>query len=198
MADEAIEVLESGLDAIRAGNTPLWFPRVASALGYAYALAGRLTEAVELAEAAVAEGDSMQLRGGRSLLLAYAGEVYVLAGRLDEARQSGQRALVSATAQMERGYEGWALRLLAETALRSAPSDCTHAADFARRALVIAQELGMRPLAAHAHSLLGRSLEVVGDVESARSHLAAAVELLESMNMSRWLGPARDSRERLA
>ena len=197
MADEAIEVLESGLDAIRAGNTPLWFPRVASALGYAYALAGRLTEAVELAEAAVAEGDSMQLLGGRSLLLGYAGEVYLLAGRLDEARQSGQRALVSATEQMERGYEGWALRLLAETALRSAPSDCTHAADFARRALVIAQELGMRPLAAHAHSLLGRSLEVVGDVESARSHLAAAVELLESMNMSRWLGPARDSRERL-
>jgi len=38
---------------------------------------------------------------------------------------------------------------------------------------------------------------VVGDVESARSHLSAAVELLESMNMSRWLGPARDSLARL-
>jgi len=197
VADEAIEILEFGLDAIRAGNTPLWFPRVASALGYAYALAGRLTEAVELAEAAVAEGDSMQLLGGRSLLLAYAGEVYVLAGRLDEARQSGQRALVSATEQMERGYEGWALRLLAETAVRSAPSDSTHVANFARRALTIAQELGMRPLAAHAHLLLGRSLALVGDVGSARSHLSAAVGLLESMNMSRWLGPARDSLERL-
>jgi len=197
VADEAIEILEFGLDAIRAGNTPLWFPRVASALGYAYALAGRLTEAVELTEAAVAEGDSMQLLGGRSLLLAYAGEVYVLAGRLDEARQSGQRALVSATEQMERGYEGWALRLLAETAVRSAPSDSTHVADFARRALTIAEELGMRPLAAHAHLLLGRSLALVGDVGSARSHLSAAVGLLESMNMSRWLGPARDSLERL-
>ena len=198
MADEAIEVLESGLDAIRAGNTPLWFPRVASALGYAYALAGRLTEAVELAEAAVAEADSMQLLGGRSLLLAYAGEVYLLAGRLDEARLSGQRALVSATEHMERGYEGWALRLLTETAIRSAPSESTHVADFARRALAIAQELGMRPLAAHAHFLLGRSLAVVGAVESARSHLSAAVGLLESMNMPRWLGPARDSLERLA
>ena len=166
-------------------------------MGYAYALAGRLTEAVELTEAAVAEGDSMQLLGGRSLLLAYAGEVYVLAGRLDEARQSGQRALVSATEQMERGYEGWALRLLAETALRSAPSDSTHVADLARRALAIAQELGMRPLAAHAHLLLGRSLAGVGDVESARSHLSAAVGLLENMYMSRWLGPARDSLERL-
>src|SRR5215467_4618781 len=98
---------------------------------------------------------------------------------------------------MDRGYEGWALRVLAETALRSAPSDSTHVADFARRALAIAQELGMRPLAAHAHLLIGHSLAVVGDVESARSHLSAAVRLLESMNMSRWLGPARDSLARL-
>src|SRR6202011_1192748 len=80
-ADRAIAALEVGLEAVRAGNTPLWFPRVASALAYAYALAGRLLPAVELAEAAVAGGDSMQLVGGRSLLLTYAGEVYLLAGR---------------------------------------------------------------------------------------------------------------------
>ena len=140
----------------------------------------------------------MQLVGGRSLLLAYAGEAYLLAGRLDEARESAQRALVSATEHMERGYEGWALRLLAETALRSATADISHVGDLARRALAVAQELGMRPLAAHAHCVLGRSLAVAADVERARDHLSAAVGLLESMNMQRWLGPARDALDRLA
>jgi len=198
MAAQGIAALESGLDAIRVGKTPLWFPRVASALAYAYALAGRLTEAVELVEAALAGGDSMRLLGGRSLLLAYAGEVYLLAGRLDEARENAQRALLSATEHMERGYEGWALRLLAETALRSATADISQVGDVARRALAVAQGLGMRPLAAHAHFVLGRSLAVAGDVERARDHLSAAVGLLESMNMQRWLGPARDALDRFA
>lgn len=197
-ADQAIAALEAGLEAVRAGNTPLWFPRIASALAYAYALAGRLTQAVELAEAAVAGGDSMQLLGGRSLLLAYAGDVYLLAGRSDDARRSARRALDAATENMERGYEGWALRLLAETALRSDPADITGATDYARQALAVAEELGMRPLAAHAHLALGRSLAAAADPAGATHHLAAAVELLGEMKMRAWLGPARDALARLA
>jgi len=87
---------------------------------------------------------------------------------------------------------------LAETALRSATADISQVGDVARRALAVAQGLGMRPLAAHAHFVLGRSLAVAGDVERARDHLSAAVGLLESMNMQRWLGPARDALDRLA
>src|SRR5262249_29607219 len=85
-ADRAIESLEQGLQAVRAGNSPLWFPRLAAALGAAYGLAGRLTEALSLAEAAVAQGIAMNLMGGHSLLLTYLGEVGLLVGRHEEAR----------------------------------------------------------------------------------------------------------------
>jgi len=192
-AEQAITALESGLATAHAGHTPLWFPRVASTLACAYALAGRLSEAVELAESAVAQGDSMQLLGGRSLLLAYVGQVYLAAGRVDDARQSAHSALVSATEHIERGHEGWALQLLAETALQSAPIDSTGAADFARRALAVAWELGMGPLAARAHLALGQSLAATADPASASAEFTEAIKLLEQMHMQRWLGPARDT-----
>ncbi|HEY4910365.1 MAG TPA: hypothetical protein VIJ73_12730, partial [Methylomirabilota bacterium] len=126
------------------------------------------------------------------------GEVYLLAGRHDDARRSAHVALASAIEHRERGYEGWALRLLAEIALRSDPADVTRATDYARRALAVAEELGMRPLAAHAHLALGRSLAAAADPADAKHHLAAAVELLVQMNMRAWIGPARDALERLA
>jgi len=194
----AINALEQSLEAVRAGHTHLWFPRVASALAYAYALAGRPSQAVELAEAAVAGGDSMQLVGGRSLLLAYAGEVYLLAGRRDDARHSAQQALDSAIEHKERGYEGWALRLLAEIALASDPPDVTQAIDLARRTLAVAEELDMRPLAARAHLALGSSLAASADANGAKHHLATAAGLLEEMDMQAWLDQARAELERLA
>jgi tetratricopeptide (TPR) repeat protein len=191
-------VLERSLEAVRAGNSLLWFPRVASALGYAYALAGRPTDALPLTEAAVAEGASMNLMGGHSLLLAYLGEARLLAGRREDARQSAEQALTLARDHKERGYEGWTLRLLAEIAFRSDPPDHALALEYGRRALAVAEALGMRPLAARCHLAIGRSLARVADQEAATRHLAAASQLLGQMDMQAWLGQARAELERLA
>jgi len=197
-ADKAIAALEQGLQAVRAGNSPLWFPRLASILGSAYGLAGRLTEAVSLTEAAVAQGAAMNLMGGHSLLLAYLSEVYLLAGRHDDARQNAERALGLARAHREPGYEGWALRLLAEIALGSDPPDTARATEYGGKALAMAEELGMRPLVAHCHLVLGRSLAQSTDPAAARRHLAAARQLLDEMDMQAWLGQAQAELERLA
>ncbi len=197
-ADRAIAALERSLEAVRAGNSPLWFPRVASALGYAYALAGRLTDALALTEAAVAEAASMKLVGGHSLLLAYLSEAYLLAGRREEARQSAERALDLARDHKERGYEGWTSCLLADIALRSDPTDATRATGYARQALAVAEELGMRPLMARCHLALGRSLARAADPDAATRHLAAALQLLREMDMQAWLQHARTELERLA
>jgi tetratricopeptide (TPR) repeat protein len=197
-ADKAIAALEKGLQAVRAGNSPLWFPRLASALGCAYGLAGRLTEALSLTEAAVAQGAAMNLMGGHSLLLAYLSEAYLLAGRHEDARQSAERALALARAHKESGYEGWALRLLAEIALGSDPPDTGRAMEYGRKALVLAEELGMRPLMAHCHLVLGRSLAQGTDPAAAKRHLAAAGQLLGEMGMQAWLEQARGVLERLA
>jgi tetratricopeptide (TPR) repeat protein len=197
-ADKSIAALEQGLQAVRAGNSPLWFPRLASTLGSAYGLAGRLPEALSLTETAAAQGAAMNLMGGHSLLLAYLSEAYLLAGRHDDARQNAERALDLARAHKEAGYEGWALRLLAQIVLASDPSDASEATEYGSKALTIAEELGMRPLMAHCHLVLGRSLAQGADLGAARQHLAAASRLLEEMDMQAWLGQARAELERLA
>jgi tetratricopeptide (TPR) repeat protein len=196
-ADRAIAALEQSLEAVRAGNSPLWFPRVASALGYAYALAGRLTDALALTEAAVSQGAVMNLMGGHSLLLAYLSEAQLLAGRTEDARQSAEQALALAREHKERGYEGWALRLLAEIALRSDPPDTVRAIEHGRSAQAVAEALGMRPLVAQCHLTLARSLARAADPDAERGHLAAATKLLGEMDMQAWLGQARAELDRL-
>ena len=196
-ADKAIDALELGLQAVRAGNSPLWFPRLASALGSAYGLAGRLPEALSLTEAAVTQGVAMNLMGGHSLLLTYLGEVHLLAGRPDVARRHAEQALELARAHTEPGFEGWALRLLAEITLASNPLNLARAADYADKALTKAEELGMRPLMAHSHRALGRALAQGMDPAATRRHIAAANQLFGEMDMQAWLGPARLELERL-
>jgi class 3 adenylate cyclase/tetratricopeptide (TPR) repeat protein len=196
-ADKAIDALELGLQAVRAGNSPLWFPRLASALGSAYGLAGRLPEALSLTEAAVTQGVAMNLMGGHSLLLVYLGEVHLLAGRPDVARRHAEQALELARAHTEPGFEGWALRLLAEITLASNPLNLARAADYADKALTKAEELGMRPLMAHSHRALGRALAQGMDPAATRRHIAAANQLFGEMDMQAWLGPARLELERL-
>jgi tetratricopeptide (TPR) repeat protein len=196
--ENAIAALEPGLQAVRAGNSPLWFPRLASTLGSAYGLAGRLAEAVSLTEAAVAQGAAMNLMGGHSLLLTYLSEAYLLAGQHEDARQNAEQALELARAHKEPGYEGWALRLLAEIALAANPPHAARAMEFGHKALSMAEELGMRPLMAHCRLVLGRSLAQGADPDAARRHLAAATQLFGEMDMQAWLGQARADLERLA
>src|SRR4029453_9877555 len=197
-ADKAIAALEQGLQAVRAGNSPLWFPRLASILGSAYGLAGRLTEALSLTEAAANQGAAMNLMGGHSLLLTYLSEAYLLAGRHEDARRNAERALELARAKKESGYEGWALRLLAEITLGSNPPDAARATEYGSKALTIAAELGMRPLTAHCHLVLGRALAQGTDPGEASRHLAAASQLRGEMEMQAWVGQARDGLDRLA
>jgi class 3 adenylate cyclase/tetratricopeptide (TPR) repeat protein len=189
-ADKAIAALEQGLQAVRAGNSPLWFPRLASALGCAYGLAGRLTEALSLTEAAVAQGGAMNLMGGHSLLLAYLSEAYLLAGRHEDARQNAERSLGLARAHKELGYEGRALRLLAEIALGSDPPDAARAMEYGRKALTMAEDLGMRPLMAHCHLVLGRLYRRTGQRADAQEQLTTATAMLREMDMRFWLEKA--------
>ena len=56
----------------------------------------------------------------------------------------------------------------------------------------------MRPLMAHCHLVLGRSLAQGPDLDAAKRHLTAASQLLGEMDMQTWLGQARVELERLA
>jgi hypothetical protein len=55
------------------------------------------------------------------------------------------------------------------------------------QALVLAEALGMRPLAAHCHRGLGTLYGALGRREQACAALATAVELYRAMDMTFWL-----------
>jgi tetratricopeptide (TPR) repeat protein len=186
----AIPVLERCLDLSRVYNNLFLFSETASALGCAYALSGRVAEALPLLEQAEQRGAAMGTMGGQSLRVGYVSEAYLLAGRMQEAVQRAGRALTLSRDHKERGHEAWALRLLGEIAAQQTPPEIVPATQHYRQALALAEELGMRPLMAHCHRGLGTLYATTGQREQARAALSTAVEMYRAMEMTFWLPEA--------
>jgi DNA-binding NtrC family response regulator/tetratricopeptide (TPR) repeat protein len=181
----AIAMLERGLGLCQAWNIGGWFANLASHLGYAYALSGRVAEAVPLLEQAV--GSKVLTVGMGIVWMAYLSEAYLLAGRTDEANQLADRALDLARQHNEPSNQAWVLRLLGEIATRHDPPIVEPVEDHYRQALAMAEELGMRPLAAHCHRGLGTLYAKIGWREQAGAELSTAIELYRAMDMTFWL-----------
>jgi DNA-binding NtrC family response regulator/tetratricopeptide (TPR) repeat protein len=180
-ADGAAAGLEQSLDLARTWDIPVWVPIVSAELGAAYILAGRLPEAVRLLEQALSTSWKVDV----SLWTSWLGEAHLRAGRLDEADRHALRALELARASGERGNEAQACRLLGEISARTEERHA-RAADLYGRGLALADELGMRPLAAHCHLGLGK-LHRRGPASAlAARHLAAAVATYDELGMVRW------------
>jgi tetratricopeptide (TPR) repeat protein len=176
----ALPLLERTMGLWQEADLPGYFPLIAAALGAAYTLAGRVTDAVLLLMQAM--GQSMH--GSCRLPL---GKAQMLAGRLEEAHALAEQALTLARAHQERGRQAYALHLLGEIAARCEPPDVDQAATHYCQALALAEELGMRPLQAHCHCGLGTFYAAIGQREQARAALATAVEMYRGMAMTFWL-----------
>jgi tetratricopeptide (TPR) repeat protein len=183
----AIPALERCLDLFRVFNILPWFPETASALGCAYACAGRATEALPLLEQAEQSGTAMGTMGGQSLRVGYMSEAYLLAGHMQEAVQLAERALDLARTHKERGHEAWFMRLLGEIAAHQVPPEVESAAHHYRQALALAEELGMHPLQAHCHLGLGTLYAKTSQREQARAALSTAIAMYRAMDMTFWL-----------
>jgi tetratricopeptide (TPR) repeat protein len=182
----AIAALQRGQDLCQVANVQVWLPPTAAALGYTYALAGCLAEAVPLLEQAV-EQDTSWRGGGYVLGVAWLGETYLLANRMEEARTRATRALALSQTRKERGNEAWTLRLLGDIAAHSVPLEVEQAETYYRQVLILAEELGMRPLQAHCHRGLGTLYAATGQREQARAALSTAMEMYRAMDMTFWL-----------
>jgi class 3 adenylate cyclase/tetratricopeptide (TPR) repeat protein len=183
----AITVLERALPVDPVDPVARPWPFVASALGAAYTHVGRVGEALHLLDAAVQRADAMKLRANHSLRLARLSEAHLGAGRPERAYSVAAQALDVAQEHRERGHEAYALRLLAAIEVERESPVLDRAEDSYRRALTLAQQLGMRPLQAHCHRGLGRLYARRGDSEAAEVELAAARELFRTMDMRFWL-----------
>ena len=177
--ETAIEALDRAHVVVRTWKLQPW--AVLGRLGYAFALSGRARDGRQLLEEVVRSATTMSSMGvGRAMQLAWLGEACVLEGRFEDALCHGHDGLVLARTQEERGHEAWCVRLLGVIASSRRPCDTASAEGYYRHALALADELGMRPLAAHCHSHLADLLENER-AGQAREHRLAAVAMYREM-----------------
>jgi tetratricopeptide (TPR) repeat protein len=189
--NKAIPVLEQGLEVCNAwGLHALSFHGVASFLGAAYVLAGRVAEALPLLERVVQQTDAMGVFWDHVLGVIPLGEGYLRAGRIEDALHQAQHAVDVCRQHQQHSHEAWALRLLGEIAAHDDSPQVESAAAHYRQALTLAAELGMRPLQAHCHLGLGTLYARIGRREQARAELSTAIELYRAMDMTFWLPQA--------
>jgi class 3 adenylate cyclase/tetratricopeptide (TPR) repeat protein len=186
----ALPLLERAVGICQDTDLPVFFPRVAAALGAAYTLDGHIADAVPLLTQATEQATAMERVDLQVLCSLPLGEAQVLAGRLEEAHTLAERALALARAHQERGHQAYALRLLGEIAAHRAPPEATLAEDYYQQALALADELGMHPLQAHCHRGLGTLYAKTGRSEQAHTELTTAIDLYCAMGMIFWLPQA--------
>jgi tetratricopeptide (TPR) repeat protein len=178
------------MSVCREADLPVFVPRLAAALGAAYTLAGRITEAIALLLQAMERTAASDMAGFQALCRLPLGEAHFLAGRFEEAQTLAECALSIAREQQERGNEAYALRLLGEIAAHRDPPARAMAQSHYHQALALAEELGMRPLVAHCHLGVGSLSLKLGMGELAHSELSAAIALYRAMEMCLWLPQA--------
>jgi len=183
---QAISLLARGLALCQTWDIQSWLHTAAGGLGHAYALSGRVAEALPLLEQAA----SMGSRSGHAIYTARLSEAYLLAGQIDKASTLAEQALALARERKERGYQAWALRLCGEIASQSDPPEIESAEAYYQQALALAEELGMRLLQAHCHHGLGTLYRQTGRDTLARTALSTAIELYRVMDMTFWLPAA--------
>jgi class 3 adenylate cyclase/tetratricopeptide (TPR) repeat protein len=163
--------------------------QVASAsLGAAYTLAGRTGEAVACLEEAVEAGESTN--GVAPSTLVSLGRAYLTAGRPDDAAGRAREALAVCRERTIRNLEANTIHLMGDIAAGRKPLALEEAVQHYRRALVLASELGMRPLVAHCHLGLGKLYRRTAKRQEAQEHLTTAATMCREMGMTHWLEQA--------
>jgi tetratricopeptide (TPR) repeat protein len=163
--EEATAALGGALEIIETRGLPTWFPWAAALQGYVLVLSGRPAEGLTLLERAVDRAQALPFLFGHSQWVAWLAQAHLLAGRPEEARRLSSEALRLSRERGERGYEAWALHIAGEV---EAGDSGAAAIAHQRQALALAQELGMRPLAARAQAALARLDEAAAPLPSER------------------------------
>ncbi len=186
-APQAVSLLERALGLCQANDLPVYIPPVTSALGFAYAMTGRVTIALPLLEQAAQEEVTRQQVINHAAVVLRLAEAYLLADRTDEAAKAAARGLELARKWRDRAQEAHALRVLAEISTHRGAADGGQGSALYSQALSLAESLGMRPLAARIHLGLGLLHLRAGDPAKARDSLTTAAARFREMGMASWL-----------
>jgi len=178
--DKAIAALERSLELCRSWNIHQNILRVAAALGNAYAVVGRVGDALPLLDLAYERARLSFIRGQLA-------QGYLLIGKLEEAASLASRALDFSRRHAERGNEARALYVLGGIASYDDSLNVGTAVAHYQQAMALAEELRMRPLLAHCHAGLGKLYGKTGHPQQAKAHLSNGVAMMREMEMGLWL-----------
>jgi tetratricopeptide (TPR) repeat protein len=188
----AIQMLERAAELCKTWDLGVISPTVTAVLSLAYASCGRVADglpALEQSEALAPEVRIFDTPTARSSL----GAVYLLAGKLDQAAGVATRSAELSVQLGFRGSEAEASRLLGEICAQRESPDVDRVGGHYRRGLELANDLGMRPLAAHCHLGIGALSGRTEQQGLAREHLGTAIEMYREMAMSSYLTRAEEA-----
>jgi tetratricopeptide (TPR) repeat protein len=175
--NDAVATLERGRKLCHDADVLALAPNIMASLGYAYSLAGRAVDGVRLLEHALAALEEYGQRVWYSVMLYQLAESHLLAGAVGRAAEYGRRALSVAQERGERGFEAWALRMLAAVAMSGISPDPETGREHYLASLALAEERVMRPLVAQCHAGLAAVHRARGDDARAAEHRAAALAI---------------------
>jgi len=185
--DEAVHVLDRARALCDQGNLPVWMPWIASFLGYGHALAGRVDQGLAYLERAAEQAAATSRRVDQALFVARLGEATLLAHDFEGAVRHVRLAHRLAREHKERPHEAYCEWLFARISAGQAPPDRSDGEAHYQAAILLAAELGMRPLVAHCHLGLGELHRRTGQRAQAQGHFTTATTMYREMDMRFWL-----------
>ena len=179
----ALALLERAVAICQDAARPAMFPAIAAALGAAYALGGRLPDALPLLTSALEQTMTTEL-GCYQAILAIRCSV-ISPGRrrrrLPCVPSSWRVPIRNRATRPMRSTSSARLPCIGSPRRLSPPTPTTS------QALALAEELGMRPLQAHCHRGFGMLYATTGQREQARAALSTAIAMYRGMAMTFWL-----------
>jgi len=179
----AVHAYERALSLYREDCHRNWYRPLSWDLALSYALDGRAAEGVRVLQQYEMTERALGSTAFRDCYLVHLGRVLLEAGRVEEAGRTCEEALVASRKIGARGSEAMTHALLAEVAALRSHGDRDIAERHLRSALILAEELEMRPLVARCHQRLAWLCERSGDEALRQHHSAIARSLSEDMRI---------------
>ena len=139
----------------------------------------------------------MGFRNFLSWFVSMLAEGLLLAGRYEDAAQQVERAMSLARECSERRVEARLYLLAGDLAAYREPSQHAGAQDQYSRALVLATDIGARPLIAECHFVLGKLSTGSATECELRTISTTAIAMFREMGMEFWLKKAAESASNL-
>ncbi|MEK7702116.1 MAG: AAA family ATPase [candidate division NC10 bacterium] len=197
--DSAVRLLERTIALCRDWTIPILLQISVGLHGIAIARSGHMAEGIAtLREAKRGVKEAIGTGTYNTLNVLWLGEACALGQQYKDAMEAALRALELTRQFNHLTYEGWALRLLGEIACQSDSPDVKIADGYYRQALALAQERGMRPLAARSHAGLATLYRRTGRRAESEEHWQTASAMYREMGMTYWLEKAERETKGLA